>query len=77
MCIRDRIVAGVVFGFELGPLFSVAMIALAGASILYQTQQIVRQYPAWAYVGAAVGLFSSVMLLFWYVLRLMMQLNRS
>lgn len=66
------IVAATVFNFALGPLFSVAMIALAGASILYQTQKIVREYPAWAYVGAAVGLFASVMMLFWYVLRLMM-----
>ena len=61
------IIAAVAFGFALGPLFSVAMIALAGASILYQTQQIVRSYPEWAYVGAAVSLFGSLMLLFWYV----------
>lgn len=64
------IVVGVVFGFTLGPIFSLAMIALAGASILYQTQNIVRQYPEWAYVGAAVGLFASLMMMFWYVLRL-------
>lgn len=67
------IVAGVIFGFTLGPIFSVAMIGLAGASILYQTQNIVRQYPEWAYVGAAVGLFGSLMLMFWYVLQLFMR----
>ena len=64
------IIAAVVFGFALGPIFSVAMIALAGGSILYQTQTIVRQYPAGAYVGAAVSLFGSLMMMFWYVLRL-------
>ena len=64
------IVAAVLFGLELGVWFSVGMIALAGASILYQTQNIVRRYPAEAYVGAAVQLFASVMMLFWYVLRL-------
>lgn len=64
------IVAAVLFGFELGIMFTVAMIALAGASILYKTQAIVRQYPEWAYVGAAVALFASLMMLFWYVLRL-------
>jgi FtsH-binding integral membrane protein len=64
------ILAAVLFGLELGVWFSVAMIGLAGASILYQTQAILRQYPAEAYVGAAVQLFASVMLLFWYVLRL-------
>jgi uncharacterized protein len=65
------IVAGVAFGFTLGPLFSMAMIGLAGASILYQTQQIIRRYPEWAYVGAAVSLFGSLMMLFWYVLRML------
>ena len=39
------IVAAVLFGLSLGIWFSVAMIALAGASILYQTQTILRRYP--------------------------------
>jgi FtsH-binding integral membrane protein len=64
------IVAAVLFGLELGVWFSLGMIALAGVSILYQTQTILRRYPEEAYVGAAVQLFASVMLLFWYVLRL-------
>lgn len=67
------IIAAVVFSFELGLVFTIAMIGLAGASILYQTQTIVRQYPQWAYVGAAVSLFASLMMLFWYVLRLFMR----
>ena len=69
------IVAAVLFGLELGIWFSVAMIALAGASILYQTQTIIRRYPTEAYVGASVQLFAAVMLLFWYVLRLVGQLR--
>jgi uncharacterized protein len=69
------IVAAVLFGLELGVWFSVAMIALAGGSILYQTQTILRRYPSEAYVGASVQLFASVMLLFWYVLRLLGQLR--
>ena len=60
---------------QLGVWFSVAMIALSGASILYQTQNIVRRYPAWAHVAAAVGLFSSLMTMFYYVLRLFMNRN--
>lgn len=67
------ILAAVLFSFDLGIVFTIAMIGLAGASILYQTQQIIRRYPEWAYVGAAVSLFASVMLLFWYVLRLFMR----
>ena len=70
------IVAALLFGLELGVWFSVGMIALAGASILYQTQTIMRRYPAEAHVGAAVQLFASVMLLFWYVLRLVGQVRQ-
>lgn len=70
------IIAAVIFGFTLGPIFSVAMIGLMGASILYQTQKVIREYPEWAYVGAATGLFSSLMTMFWYVLRLVGQLRR-
>lgn len=67
--------AAILFGLDLGIWFSVAIIALAGASILYQTQTILRRYPAEAYVGASVQLFASVMMLFWYVLRLLGQLR--
>lgn len=70
VCALVLIVAAVAFGLDLGVWFSVGMIAVAGASILYQTQTILRQYPEEAHVGAAVQLFASVMLLFWYVLRL-------
>lgn len=66
------IVGSIVFKIQLGAWFSIAMIGLMGVSILYQTQSIVRRYPADAYVGAAVQLFSSVMMMFWYVLRLFM-----
>jgi FtsH-binding integral membrane protein len=64
------VVAGVVFGFELGTFFSVAMIALAGGAILYDTSNVLHRYPEDRYVAAALELFSSVALMFWYVLRL-------
>lgn len=66
------IVAGAIFGFELGTFFSVAMIALAGGAILYDTSNILLNYPEDRYVAAALQLFASVALLFWYVLRLFM-----
>lgn len=66
------IVCGVIFGFQLGVFFSVAMIALAGAAILYETSNVLHHYPEDRYVGAALSLFASVALLFWYVLRLFM-----
>jgi uncharacterized protein len=71
------IVGAALFGFNLGVWFSVAMIMLSGAAILYQTQSIIRNFPASAYVGAAVELFGSLMTMFWYVLRLLTQLTRD
>ena len=66
------IVVGVLFGFELGTWFSVAMIALAGGAILYDTSNVLHHYPEDRYVAAALELFASVALMFWYVLRLFM-----
>jgi FtsH-binding integral membrane protein len=66
------IVAAVLFGFELGTWFSVAMVAVAGAAILYDTSNVIRHFPEDRYVGAALQLFASVALMFWYVLRLFM-----
>lgn len=66
------IVVGAIFGFNLGLWFSVGMVVLASGSILYQTSQIKEHYGTEQYVGAALQLFASVMLLFWYVLRILM-----
>jgi uncharacterized protein len=76
VCALVLIAGALLFGLDLGVWFSVGMIGLAGGSILYQTQTIMRRYPAEADVGAAVQLFASVMLLFWYVLRLLGQVRR-
>jgi hypothetical protein len=70
------IVAGVIFGFELGTFFSVAMVAFAGAAILYDTSNVLHHYPEDRYVGAALQLFASVALMFWYVLRLFLSSRR-
>ncbi len=66
------IVGSVIFGATLGTWFSVAMIAFAGGAILYDTQKVYRTFPPEAVVPAAMHLFSSLALLFWYVLRLVM-----
>lgn len=63
------IVAGAVFGFQLGTFFTVGMIAVAGGAILYDTSNILYHYPEDRYVGAALELFASVALLFWYILQ--------
>ena len=64
------IAAGMLFGFNLGLWFSVVMIILAAASILYQTSNLIHVYSTDQYVAAALGLFASLMLLFWYILRI-------
>jgi FtsH-binding integral membrane protein len=66
------IVASVLFGFVLGTWFSVAMIGFAGAAVLFDTSNILHHYPEDRYVGAALALFASIALMFWYVLRLFM-----
>ncbi len=62
------IAASVLFGLHLGTFFSVGMIALAGGAILYDTSNVLHRYPVDRHVGAALQLFASVALLFWYVL---------
>lgn len=66
------IVGAVIFGAELGTWFSVAMVGLAGAAILYDTSNVLHHYPEDRYVGAALQLFASVALMFWYILRIFM-----
>jgi FtsH-binding integral membrane protein len=66
------IAGGVLFGFQLGTWFSVAMIGFAGAAVLYDTSNVLHHYPEDRYVGAALELFASIALMFWYVLRLFM-----
>ena len=65
-------VGGAVFGLNLGTWFSVAMIGFAGAAVLYDTSNIIQHYPEDRYVSAAMQLFASIALMFWYVLRLVM-----
>jgi uncharacterized protein len=67
------IVGGVLLGASLGTWFAVGMIAFAGAAILYDTQRIYRSFPPGTEVVAAMHLFSSIALLFWYVLQLLMR----
>jgi FtsH-binding integral membrane protein len=66
------IVVSLFTGFDLGTWFSVGMIGLAGAAILYDTSNVLHHYPEDRYVSASLSLFASVAVLFWYVLRFFM-----
>ncbi len=66
------IVVAIFTGFNLGPIFMVAMIALACGYILYDTSNVLHHYRIGQHVAAALALFSAVALLFWYILQLFM-----
>ena len=66
------IVVAIVFQFTLGPIFTYAMIALACGYILYHTSNVLHHYRIGQHVAAALALFASVALLFWYVLQIFM-----
>lgn len=70
------IVCAVLFKFDLGTWFSVAMVVLAGGSVLYTTSNIMRGFPANAEVAASIQLFAGIAMMFWYVLRLFMGSRR-
>lgn len=59
-------------GNFLGTWFSWAMIVFASGYILFHTSNILHHYRTDQYVAASLALFSSVALLFWYVLQLFM-----
>lgn len=65
------IALSVLSGSALGVWFAVAMIGFAGAAILYDTQRIYHSFPADRKTAAAMELFSSIALLFWYVLQVL------
>jgi uncharacterized protein len=70
------IVASMAFGFSLGAVFCGAMILLMAGYILFQTSLVMSHFPPSGYVAAALMLFSTVAMLFWYVLQLLMSLGR-
>ena len=65
-------IAGAIFGFDLGIVFAGAIVLLAGASVLYSTSNILHHYQEHQHVGAALGLFASVALMFRFMLQIFM-----
>jgi len=66
-------IGGAIFGFQARHLvLSGDDRPLPGVAVLYDTSNIIHNYPEDRYVSAAMQLFASIALMFWYVLRLMM-----
>ncbi|MDR3183179.1 MAG: Bax inhibitor-1 family protein [Planctomycetaceae bacterium] len=66
------VVFAVIFGITIGPLFMYLMIAFACCYILYDTSNVLHHYRIGQHCAAALALFASVVLLFWYILQLFM-----
>ncbi|MEO6333388.1 MAG: Bax inhibitor-1 family protein [Pyrinomonadaceae bacterium] len=62
------IVASALFGFSIGNVFAFVMVAFAGSAILYQTSNVLHRFNTDQHVAAALTLFASIALLFWYIL---------
>lgn len=69
-------VAGLIFNFSLGLWFSLAMIALLAAFILYDTSMVMHRYRTNQHVAASLAIFSSVATLFVWILDILMR-NRN
>lgn len=70
------IMASMFIGFSLGMVFCVAMVAFAGGYILYDTSNVLHHYRIGQHVAAALALFASVALLFWYILRIVLSFTQ-
>jgi FtsH-binding integral membrane protein len=66
------LLVSILFGFALGPIFTYAMIGFACLYVLYDTSNVLHHYRIGQHVAAALALFASVALLFWYIVRLFM-----
>jgi len=70
------ILCSALFGFNPGIIFIAAMLVFCAGYILYDTSNVLHHYQIGQHVAASLALFASVILMFWYVLQLLMSLNR-
>lgn len=69
------IVCAIVFGFNLGLIFSIAMLVLASGYLVYYTSRVLHDYAPGQHVAASLALFAAIALIFWYVLLLVIELS--
>jgi len=69
--------AAMLFGFQIGILYSAIMIVIMAGWILYQTSTIMAYFPPTKHVAAALMLYASIATLFWYVLSIFLSSRRS
>ena len=71
------IVASIVFGFNLGIIFSALMVVLLAGSVLYQTSNVLHHYQTTQDVAASLALFASFVTLLWYIIRILISLSNN
>ena len=64
------IVSSIIFGFSLGIVFCYAMLALGAGFVVYDTSRVLNETTDDTSVSAALELFGSIALVFWYMLRI-------
>ena len=71
------IVVSLLFQFSLGPIFAYAMVVFACCYILYYTSNVMHHYRTSQHAAAALALFASIALLFWYILQIFLSSQRD
>jgi FtsH-binding integral membrane protein len=69
------IIAAIVFGFSTDIWFAALMVGLMSGYIIYDTSNILHRYRTDQHVPAALALFASIATLFYYLLRLLMEMR--
>lgn len=70
-------IAAIFFPIGLGLGFSVLMVVIASGFILYDTSNVIHHYRTDQHVGAALELFASLALLFFYILRILILMSNN
>lgn len=78
--ISSFVILGVIllgaFGLlNLGTGFCMFLVVFASGAILYDTSNVLHRYRTEQYVAAALALFASVGILFWYILQIVISLS--
>jgi FtsH-binding integral membrane protein len=65
-----------IFGlFNLGTGFAMVLVVFAAGAILYDTSNVLHHYRTEQHVAAALALFASVGILFWYILQIVLSFS--
>ena len=70
------VLAAMIFGFQLGVIYSGVVVLVMAGYILYETSLVMAYFRPTQYVAAAVMLFTTVIMLFIHILRILAESQR-